>query len=55
MCSYWGDNIFFDTDGDSIKAANLKVNTKISFSANAMPKFVTIDGITATLSANEIS
>lgn len=27
-----GDNIIFSTDGDSIKAANLKANNRISFS-----------------------
>ena len=39
----------------SFKAANLKANNKISFSANAMPKFVTIDGITATPNEDEIN
>lgn len=48
------DNIFFATDGDSIKASNLKANNKISFSAHAMPKFVTIDGTTATPNEGEI-
>ncbi len=50
-----GDNVLFATDGNSIKAGNLKANNKISFSVNAMPKFVTIDGITAAPSADEIS
>lgn len=50
-----GDNILFATDGDSIKAANLKANNKISFSANAMPKFVTIDGTTSTPNEDEIN
>ena len=50
-----GDNVFFATDGDSIKASNLKANNKISFSAHAMPKFVTIDGTTATPNEDEIN
>lgn len=50
-----GDNVLFSTDGDSIKAGNLKANNKISFSAHAMPKFVTIDGVTATPDEDEIN
>lgn len=49
-----GDNVLFATDGNSIKAANLKANNKISFSAHSMPKFVTIDGTTTTPKENEI-
>lgn len=49
-----GNNVLFATDGNSIKASNLKVNNKISFSAHAMPKFVTIDGTTATPKQDEI-
>jgi len=49
------DNVFFATDGDSIKASNLKENNKISFSAQAMPKFVTIDGTTVTPNEDEIN
>lgn len=50
-----GDNVFFATDGESVKATNLKANNKISFSANSMPKFVTIDGVTATPNEDEIN
>lgn len=49
-----GDNVFFATSGDSIKATNLKANNKISFSAHAMPRFVTIDGTTAAPNKDEI-
>lgn len=50
-----GDSVVFATNGESIKATNLKANNKISFSAHAMPKFVTIDGTTATPSEEEIN
>ena len=50
-----GDNVFFATSGESIKASNLKLNNKISFSAHVMPKFVTIDGTTAAPNESEIA
>ncbi|MBR0599397.1 pyridoxamine 5'-phosphate oxidase family protein [Sinanaerobacter chloroacetimidivorans] len=50
-----GDYILFATDGDSIKAANLRANNKISFSAHSMPQFVTIDGTTMEPSEAEIN
>ena len=51
---FLGDSILFATNPDSIKANNLRANNKISFSAHAMPKFVTIDGTTTTPTQNEI-
>lgn len=49
-----GDNILFATDVESIKVGNLKANNKISFSAYAMPRFVTIDGTTETPNEEEL-
>lgn len=49
-----GDHVIFATQGSSIKALNLKANNKISFSAYAMPRFLTIDGTTAAADAQEI-
>ena len=48
-------HIIFATDPDSIKARNLKANNKISFSAQNMPLFVTIDGTTETPTEQEIA
>lgn len=50
-----GDQVMFATDGNSMKAVNLAANNKISFSAHAMPKFVTIDGTTASPNEDEIN
>lgn len=47
--------VMFATDGESVKAGNLKNNNKVSFAAHSMPKFVTIDGTTATPDEDEIN
>ena len=39
-----GNAIIFATDPDSIKANNLKKNSRISMSVHNMPLFVTLDG-----------
>jgi uncharacterized pyridoxamine 5'-phosphate oxidase family protein len=49
-----GDAIIFGTDPRSIKAQNLKHNKRISMSVNAMPKFLTIDGVVTQPTQAEI-
>ncbi len=48
------DHIMLGTDGESIKAQNLRANNKISVSVCNMPKFVVVEGTTATCTQDEI-
>jgi uncharacterized pyridoxamine 5'-phosphate oxidase family protein len=48
-----GDDIVFSTSPDSIKAQNIAKNNQVSFSFHNMPKFVTIDGTTTSITESE--